>query len=217
MLAGNGKLIPSFGPFYAGFGSFTWWVATLFMIGSFCFAAGTLVAVSESPEASGIVYFVGSIFFTTAGFGQLLSAINGTNFENPRFWARIPDSVDWKASVIQSFGTLCFNVSTGFALAVAFLDTQQSNRLIWSPDFLARSHSSGRAGWRSRQFARAGTGSQGAAQPGQPPHSIFSARSSSAGPRSAPTSFPTPATSTTSLPRTAARSSARSASSSRPG
>lgn len=134
MLAGNGKLIPSFGPFYAGFGSFTWWVATLFMIGSFCFAAGTVIAVSAAPEASGMVYFIGSIFFTTAGYGQLLSAINGTNFENPRFWARIPNSVDWKASAIQSFGTVCFNVSTGFALGFALFSTHQANRLIWSPD-----------------------------------------------------------------------------------
>jgi hypothetical protein len=63
----------------------------------------------------------------------LLSAINGSNFESPKYWARIPKSVDWKASAIQSFGTLCFNVSTGFAL-VAALDAQQANRLIWSPD-----------------------------------------------------------------------------------
>lgn len=135
MLAGDGRRIPSFGPFYFGLGSFTWWVATLFMIGSFCFAIGTVIAVSGAAEASGIVYFVGSIFFTTAGYGQLLSAINGTNFTNPSVWARVPDSVDWKASAIQFFGTLCFNVSTGFALVVALLDTQQANRLIWSPDF----------------------------------------------------------------------------------
>lgn len=133
MLRGNGRLIPHFGPFYAGFGSFTWWVATLFMIGSFCFAAGTVIAVSEAPEISGGVYFVGSIFFTTAGFGQLLSALNAGRFENPVWFGRVPGSVDWKASAIQSFGTLCFNVSTGFAL-VESLDTQQANRLIWSPD-----------------------------------------------------------------------------------
>ena len=83
MLAGNGRLIRSFGPFYLGFGSFTWWVATLFMVGSFCFAIGTVIAVSAQPEASGIVYFVGSIFFTTAGYGQLLSAINGTELREP--------------------------------------------------------------------------------------------------------------------------------------
>lgn len=133
MLLGNGKLIPRFGPFYVGFGSFTWWVATLFMIGSFCFAAGTVIAVSEAPAASGIVYFIGSIFFTTAGFGQLLSALNAGRFHNPRWIGCAPKSVDWKASAIQSFGTLCFNVSTGFAL-VESLDTQQANRLIWSPD-----------------------------------------------------------------------------------
>lgn len=133
MLLGNGKLIPRFGPFYAGFGSFTWWVATLFMIGSFCFAAGTVIAVSDAPEIAGAVYFIGSIFFTTAGFGQLLSALNAGHFHNPRWFGRVPESIDWKASAIQSFGTLCFNVSTGFAL-VDSLSIEQANRLIWSPD-----------------------------------------------------------------------------------
>lgn len=133
MLCGNGRLIPRFGPFYAGFGSFTWWVATLFMIGSFCFAAGTVVAVSEAPEASGIIYFVGSIFFTTAGFGQLLSALNHERFARPRWFGSRMESVDWKASAIQSFGTVCFNISTGFALASALTD-EQINRLVWSPD-----------------------------------------------------------------------------------
>jgi hypothetical protein len=133
MLAGNGKLIPSAGPFYFGIGSFTWWVATLFMIGSACFAVGTVVAVSKQPETSGMIYFVGSLFFTMAGFGQLLSATNERGFDRPRFFVWMPETSDWKASAIQSFGTLCFNVSTGFAL-VESLDTQQANRLIWSPD-----------------------------------------------------------------------------------
>jgi hypothetical protein len=133
MLLGNGRLIPHRGPLFLGFGSFTWWVATLFMIGSFLFAAGTVIAVSDAPAASGAVYFTGSIFFTTAGYGQLLSAINAGRFENPRWIGRVPGSIDWRASAIQSFGTLCFNVSTGFALVDA-LTTQQINRFVWSPD-----------------------------------------------------------------------------------
>lgn len=133
MLLGDGRLIPRFGPFFLGFGSFTWWVATLFMIGSFLFAAGTVIAVSDAPQASGAVYFAGSIFFTTAGYGQLLSAVNAGRFENPRWFGRVPGSVDWRASAIQSLGTLCFNVSTGFAL-VDSLSTEQVNRFVWSPD-----------------------------------------------------------------------------------
>lgn len=133
MLLGNGRLIPHRGPFYLGFGSFTWWVASLFMVGSFCFAAGTAIAVSERPEIAGSVYFVGSIFFTTAGFGQLLSALNAGRFDDPAWFGRRSDSADWKASAIQSFGTVCFNVSTGFAL-VHSLTNEQVNRLVWSPD-----------------------------------------------------------------------------------
>lgn len=133
LLCGNGRLIPRLGPLYLGLGSFTWWVATLFMIGSLCFAVGTVVAVSEVPEWAGAIYFIGSIFFTTAGFGQLLSALNEGRFERPRWFGRRSESVDWRASAIQSFGTVCFNVSTGFALVHA-LTTEQVNRLVWSPD-----------------------------------------------------------------------------------
>lgn len=133
LLHGNGRLIPHAGPLYFGFGSFTWWVATLFMIGSACFALGTVIAVSEVPDAAGVVFFVGSIFFTTAGYGQFLSALNAGNVDNPHWFGRLPGSVDWKASAIQSFGTLCFNISTGFAL-VETLTTNQANRLVWSPD-----------------------------------------------------------------------------------
>lgn len=133
MLNGNGRLIPHAGPFYLGIGSFTWWVATLFMIGSTCFAVGTVVAVSEKPAIAGGIYFIGSIFFTTAGYGQFLSALNEGRFDSPRWFGVRRDLADWRASAIQSFGTLCFNVSTGFAL-VSTLTTEQVNRLVWSPD-----------------------------------------------------------------------------------
>lgn len=133
MLLGNGRLIAHRGPLYFGIGSFTWWVATLFMIGSLCFAVGTVVAVSEEPKTAGAIFFLGSIFFTSAGFGQLLSALNAGRFDRPSWFGTRSDSVDWKASAIQSFGTLCFNVSTGFAL-VTTLTTDQVNRLVWSPD-----------------------------------------------------------------------------------
>jgi hypothetical protein len=133
LLRGNGKLIPSAGPFYLGLGSFTWWVASLFMIGSTCFVAGTLLAVSDTPATAGIAYFVGSIFFTSAAYGQFLSALNAHNFEHPRWVGRLKDSSDWRASAIQLFGTLCFNISTGFAM-IDTLNTGQVNRLVWSPD-----------------------------------------------------------------------------------
>lgn len=132
-LQGSGKPVRNLGPFYFGAGSFTWWVATLFMIGSLLFAVGTVIAVSKHPEASGLVYFIGSIFFTTAGFGQLLSATNEGRFDDPSWFAWRPQLADWKASAIQSFGTLCFNVSTGFAL-VETLTVEQIDRLVWSPD-----------------------------------------------------------------------------------
>lgn len=133
-LRGNGELVRHWGPFFLGLGSFTWWVATLFMVGSALFAIGTVVAVSSAPTAAGTIYFVGSVFFTAAGFGQLLSAANEGHFDNPRWFAWRRELADWRASAIQSFGTLCFNVSTAFAL-VETLTVDQVNRLVWSPDF----------------------------------------------------------------------------------
>lgn len=132
-LLGNGKLIPHTGPLYLGFGSFTWWVAALFMVGSACFAVGTAVAVSAQPTAAGVIFFVGSIFFTTAAYGQFLSALNAHRLAAPRWLGVLRSSSDWRASAIQLFGTVCFNASTGFALSTA-LTSKQLNRLVWSPD-----------------------------------------------------------------------------------
>lgn len=132
-LRGNGRLIPHAGPFYLGLGNFTWWVATLFMIGSSCFILGTIVAVTDFPISASITYFVGSIFFTTAGYGQFLSALNTHRPDRPVWFGVVRDSHDWRAAAIQLFGTLCFNVSTGFAISTA-LSTEQINRLVWSPD-----------------------------------------------------------------------------------
>jgi hypothetical protein len=137
MLGGEGTPVRKLGPLYWAPRNFSWLIGTLFMIGSFCFAAGTLVAISKNPDSAGIIFFVGSLFFTSAGYGQFLQVINGDRGDGAggkiRLFAWEPDLIEWQAAAIQSFGTLCFNVSTGFALVEA-LDTQQVNRLVWSPD-----------------------------------------------------------------------------------
>lgn len=135
MLGGNGRPIARRGPFYAGYGSFTWWVATLFMVGALHFMLGTAIAVAGASDPASVVFFVGSIFFTTAGYGQLLSAVNAGRFEAPSWFGVRLDSSDWRASAIQSFGTICFNFSTGFAL-IHILTSEQQNRLVWTPDVI---------------------------------------------------------------------------------
>ena len=137
LLGGDGTPVARFGPVYWAPQNFSWLIGALFMIGSACFAAGTVIAVDSSAEVAGFVFFAGSIFFTAAGYGQLLQVINGdrgSGVDAPlKLFAWEPRLIEWRAAAIQSFGTLCFNVSTGFAL-VESLDTQQLNRLVWSPD-----------------------------------------------------------------------------------
>ena len=95
-------------------------IGVLFMIGSACFAVASLPAASSvSDKAVGVVYFAGSIFFTTAAFEQLRVA-RGTGEEV------------WAAGV-QFAGTIFFNVSTFFGMS-DHLSGHRSNLLIWSPD-----------------------------------------------------------------------------------
>jgi hypothetical protein len=90
------------------------------MIGSGCFAVASLPAASSvSDKVVGVVYFVGSIFFTTAAFEQLRVA-------------RGEGTEVWSAG-IQFAGTLFFNVTTFFGMYHHF-ETHTSNLLVWSPD-----------------------------------------------------------------------------------
>ena len=95
-------------------------IGVLFMIGSGCFAVASLPAASSvSDKVVGVVYFVGSIFFTTAAFEQLRVARG----QGAEVWA----------AGIQFAGTLFFNVTTFFGMYHHF-STHTSNLLVWSPD-----------------------------------------------------------------------------------
>ena len=89
-----------------------------------------------------VTYFVGSLFFTSAGYLQYVQTINapddldaddtagegvpGCSRGNPR-------RIDWWSASVQSIGTLLFNISTFSALDAAF-SHQQQERLVWAPD-----------------------------------------------------------------------------------
>lgn len=107
------------------------------MIGSACFAAGTVIAVSANLGPAGIVFFIGSIFFTSAAYGQFVEVINGDRGEGTSGGVRLlawePRLIEWRATAIQFFGTLAFNVSTFFAMFEA-LSPEASKRLAWAPD-----------------------------------------------------------------------------------
>ncbi|MGH2907042.1 MAG: hypothetical protein ACRDKI_09795 [Solirubrobacterales bacterium] len=160
LLGGEGAPVKRIGPLYWSRRNFSWWIGTLFMIGSTCFAAGTVIAVSENPKPAGIVFFIGSIFFTSAGYGQLLEVLNADGDEAGRvklMGIRRHD-IEWQATFVQFIGTLCFNVST-FAAMISVLDEQQVKRFVWSPDvygsicFLVASwlaYAEVRANWHGR-------------------------------------------------------------------
>ena len=100
----------------------TWWAGVLFIIGSSCFAVGPFPGFLQfvGATADAAVFFIGSIFFTSAATVQYLDSRSG-----PR--------LVWWAAVVQLAGTVFFNISTGSAL-LDNLSTGQEDRLIWAPD-----------------------------------------------------------------------------------
>ena len=99
----------------------SWWIGLLFAIGAVCFTVGPLPGFVElvGSAVDAAVFFVGSLFFTTAAALQL---------HQSRLW-----TVDWWSSAIQFAGTLLFNVNTFRALQTG-IDDVQYDRLVWTPD-----------------------------------------------------------------------------------
>jgi hypothetical protein len=120
-------------------------IAGLFIVGSACFALGSVPAFANGVGgvADGVTFFVGSIFFTTASFLQLVQAqtpaltgvgVDGQNTRTPvRWWRLLPHDRGWSAAITQFPGTLFFNVSTLAALAHN-ASVQEQNRHVWRPD-----------------------------------------------------------------------------------
>jgi hypothetical protein len=120
-------------------------IGGLFIMGSACFALGSVPAYANAVGgvADGVTFFVGSIFFTTASFLQLVQAQTpaltgvGTEYQNTptpvRFRRWLPHDRNWSAAVTQLAGTLFFNVSTLAALAHN-ASVQEQDRHVWRPD-----------------------------------------------------------------------------------
>jgi hypothetical protein len=125
----------------------SWWIAVLFSVGSVCFLVGPLPGFVElvGPRADGAVFFVGSVFFTSAAALQWLETINadrapagarhGSGRRRVRLFVSEPHRIDWWVTGVQLAGTLFFNVTTFRALSTATSDTHY-NRLVWQPDAL---------------------------------------------------------------------------------
>lgn len=115
-----------------------WWIAVLFIIGSTCFAVGAFPpTASLLGNAAGWVFFVGSIFFTSAAYLQYYEATNEGDEVDGSGRGRLlvglrTQSIGWWAAAIQLIGTLFFNISTFNALRD--LSTRQEEALVWAPD-----------------------------------------------------------------------------------
>jgi hypothetical protein len=120
-------------------------IACLFMVGSVCFVVGSIPAYLNAVGGivDGITYFVGSIFFTSASFLQLvqaqspaMTAVDEVGQSVPAsvsLWRWLPHDRNWLAAATQFPGTLFFNVSTLFALA-RNATVQSEDRHVWRPD-----------------------------------------------------------------------------------
>jgi hypothetical protein len=116
-----------------------WWVAMLFMVGSFLFALGSFPPYSQLMDGRvvGITFVLGSLFFTAGGYSGFLQVINEGDQGGKRLklWAWSPRTKLWWAAFIQLIGTLFFNANTIDSMSQTFT-VEQTNRLVWGPDFI---------------------------------------------------------------------------------
>lgn len=93
----------------------------LFAAGSALFAVATApgFSLTAGAGATNLLCFVGSWFFTAAAWMQEQLSDRGN-------W------LEWHAAVSQFAGTVLFNISTGFALALHQVPARR--HLVWTPE-----------------------------------------------------------------------------------
>ena len=108
------------------------WMGWLFVVGSACFAAGVPLSQVQSlaPTVAAAIFFVGSIFFTSASSVQMRLAWAGMR---PRALLNLRD-YDWSSAAVQWVGTLFFNVTTLAALIQVAGTKPVSDQVVWRPD-----------------------------------------------------------------------------------
>lgn len=118
----------------------TWWTAVLFMIGAALFALGCVLFLASIKQAFVLdsVFFVGSLFFTSAAYCQYHQALNETEeaqgLSQRQWFGWQPQSISFWSAGSQFVGTLLFNINT----FDAFFDFGwiAQDILIWTPNML---------------------------------------------------------------------------------
>ncbi|HEX6724444.1 MAG TPA: hypothetical protein VF073_04305 [Gaiella sp.] len=138
------------------------WMALSFALGSTCFLVGPFPGFAQlvGESADAVTFFVGSILFTLGG--ALQSGLAWRERRSPG-----GGRAAWWSAIVQSAGTLFFNVTTYQAMHVALTSTEY-DRLVWRPDwrgsicFLVSGaiayRASPRRAWRGWLPARGGDG-----------------------------------------------------------
>ena len=103
-------------------------MALCFALGSACFLVGPFPGYAQlvGETADAVTFFVGSILFTAGGALQSWLAWPGRH-------APGGGRAAWWAAVIQSAGTLFFNVTTYQAMHTA-ITSSEYDKLVWRPD-----------------------------------------------------------------------------------
>lgn len=123
--------------------SLNWWIAVLFMIGASHFVLGSVLFLAGFKRylILNLIFFIGSTFFTSAGYSQYHQSINaettvGGDVQNAkRKWlAWQPVRIDFWVTFSQFLGTIMFNFNT----FDAFLNLGWIGQdlLIWVPDMV---------------------------------------------------------------------------------
>jgi len=105
------------------------WMALAFAIGSTCFLVGPFPGYAQlvGDSADAVTFFVGSLLFTIGG--ALQSWLAWPERRSPG-----AGRAAWWAAVIQSAGTLFFNVTTYQAMHIA-VTSSEYDKLVWRPDW----------------------------------------------------------------------------------
>lgn len=115
----------------------TSWMGWLFVVGSACFAIGVPVSLSSwAPIVAAVIFFIGSIFFTSASTIQLRLAWRAGDggASLSRRQALLSRAPAWTSAWIQWIGTLAFNVTTFWGAVAASGEQAVANQVIWRPD-----------------------------------------------------------------------------------
>ena len=99
----------------------SWWIGVLFAVGSVCFLVGPFPGflAAVGPMVVGIVFFVGSLFFTSAATLQLVDSVESGS-----------SRLDLWSSLTQLAGTVLFNLNTFRAM----VGDPSYDRQVWRPD-----------------------------------------------------------------------------------